>query len=210
MKWQDVLAKIGQEPVFSPGFLVSGTTGLAEVRVQLSRWVKTGKLIQIRKGLYSLAAPFRKVQPEPFLLSNAMKPGSYVSLQSALAHYGMIPEYVPVVTAVTTGRPESVHTPEGQFIFRHVKKSWFFGYQQVELAPQQQAFVAVPEKALLDLVYLTPGSERRTYLDALRLQNLDTLDPGLLQTWERQQGPKLKKATQLILEMIEEDSGEEL
>ena len=178
--------------------------------MQLSRWVKTGKLIQLRRGLYTLASPFRKVQPEPFLLSNAMKAGSYVSLESALAHHGMIPEYVPVITAVTTGRPESVQTPEGQFLFRHVKKTWFFGYKHIQLTPLQKAFVAVPEKALLDMVYLTPGSQGRDYLESLRLQNLESLDRGLLQAWAGQEGPKLKKATRVILGMLDEDSEEEL
>lgn len=210
MKWQDLLAKVGDEPVFTPGFLISETLGLPEIRLQLSRWVKGEKLIQFRKGLYALAPPFNKVSPQAFLVSNAMKSGSYVSLQSALAFYGMIPEYVPMVTAVTTGRPEVVDAMEMRFMFRHIKKAWFFGYQQIQLTVKQQAFVAVPEKALLDLIYLTPGAQNRSYLMELRLQNLEVLNADVLKNWAAQGGAKIKKATRTILELMEADSGEEL
>jgi len=72
MKWQDLLAIVGNEPVFTPGFLASRVTRLADVRLQLSRWTRAGKLIQLRRGVYSLADPYRKIQPEPFLLANAL------------------------------------------------------------------------------------------------------------------------------------------
>jgi hypothetical protein len=56
----------------------------------------------------------------------------------------------------------------GQFVFRRVKKSWFQDYSQVDLGFGQSAFVATPEKALLDLVYLTPGADDPDYLAELR------------------------------------------
>jgi len=48
---------------------------------------------------------YYKVKPHPFVVANRMVRGSYVSCQSALAHYGLIPEHVPVVTSITTARP---------------------------------------------------------------------------------------------------------
>ena len=54
---------------------------------------------------------------------------SYVSLQAALAYYGLIPEYVPVVTSVTTARPGRWETPLGVYEFCHVKTDLLFGYQ---------------------------------------------------------------------------------
>ena len=211
MKWQDLLVKAGNEPVFTVGFLASGTTRLADVRLQLSRWTRAGKLIQLRRGVYSLADPYRKVQPEPFLLANALKPASYVSLQSALAYYGMIPEYVPVVTSVTTGRPEEVDTPLGRFLYRHVKTSWFFGYRQVELTSGQVAFIAQPEKALLDLAYLTAGTASEDYWQQLRLQNLQNLNIEQVADWARQEGGrKLKQAIRHIDFHATREEGEDL
>jgi len=36
-------------------------------------------------------------------------------------------------------------------------KSWFTGYRKLEVSSGQQAFPAIPEKSLLDLIYLIPG-----------------------------------------------------
>ena len=105
-----------------------------------------------------------------------MVSASYVSCQSALAWYGLIPEYTPVTMSVTTRRPGAWDTPLGRFIFRHVKGDLFWGYTRVDVAAGQQAFVAQPEKALLDLIHLTPGADKPAYLDELRLQNLERLD----------------------------------
>ncbi len=119
-------------PAFRTGFLAGSGESLPALRLQLSRWVKTAKLIQLARGLYTLAEPYRKRTPHPFVLANAIKKASYVSLQSALGYFGMIPEHVPTVTSVTTQRPARVETPLGRFLFRHIKKSWFKGYKQVD------------------------------------------------------------------------------
>jgi predicted transcriptional regulator of viral defense system len=176
MKWTDLLDLIGNEPVFNSSLLMTGPVNSTDIRRQLSRWVNTGRLIQIRKGLYMLSDTFRKKTAHPFLIANMMKRASYVSLQSALAHYGLIPEYVPYVTSVTTGRPETISSSIGNYIFKHIKTSLFHNYKNIELGEAQSAFIASPEKALLDLVYLTPISDDILYQKELRLQNIETLD----------------------------------
>jgi len=60
----------------------------------------------------------QKRKPHPFVVANRMVRGSYVSLQSALAYYGLIPEVVPVVTSVTTARPDCWETPLRPYEFR--------------------------------------------------------------------------------------------
>jgi hypothetical protein len=208
MKWEKLLRQVADEPVFRTGFLAGSGERLAALRLQLSRWVKAGKLIQLTKGLYTLAEPYRRLTPHPFVLANAMKKASYVSLQSALGHFGMIPEHVPTVTSVTTQRPSRVETPLGRFLFRHVKRSWFHGYKQVDLGAGQKAFVATPEKALLDLVYLTPGADNHDFLAELRLQNLEGLDRDVLVQLAQTSGsPKLRRAVKIIERLIEEEGG---
>jgi len=207
MKFEDLLAKVADEPVFRTGFLAASERSLAAVRLQLTRWVKAGKVIQLTKGLYTLAEPYRKVTPHPFVVANAIKKGSYVSLQSALAHFGMIPEHVPTVTSVTTKRPERAETPLGLHVFRHVKRDWFHSYEALDLGPRQKAFIATPEKALLDLLYLTAESDNYDFLEELRLQNLDELDPKrVVQLATRSGSPKLGRAARLILQLIAEDA----
>ncbi len=183
------------EPIFESGFLLAGDVDPADVRRQLSRWVKAKRIIQLRRGLYALAPPYRKVQPHPFQLANRLVPGSYVSLQSALAYYGLIPEYVPLTTSVTTGRPGRWDTPLGSFDFRHLSRKLYSKYRLVDLGTNQNAFVASPEKALADLIHLTPSADRIEYLETLRLQNLDTLDvEEMLESDLIGRQPKLKRA----------------
>jgi predicted transcriptional regulator of viral defense system len=180
MKWRKLLEIVGQEPVFHSSLLLAGAVEQVDLGRQLSRWVKSGKLIQLRRGLYALAEPHQKNPPHPFLVANRLKRASYISLQSALEHHGLIPEYVPSITSVTTGRPEILSTPLGLYIFKHIKKELFFGYQLIDLGSGQSAFIASAEKALLDLLYLTPGSDNLNYLRELRLQNIESLNTELL------------------------------
>ncbi len=210
MKYADLLSKVSEVPCFSVKFLAAGGD-LSKIRLQLGRWVKSQKVIKIHKGLYTLAEPYRKIKPEPFYIANNLKSASYISLQSALAWYGMIPEFVPEITSVTTGRPQTFETPMGRFSFRHINKSFFWGYQQVEVTAGQKVFVARPEKALLDLVYLTPGGDKEEFIEELRLQNFEQIDRAMLgKVVEKTRGPKLRKAVNNIETIIDRGEGIDL
>lgn len=169
MKFDQLLAIVADEPLFETGLLLAGAVNPSAMRRQLVRWTQAGRLYQLRRGLYALAPPYRQVAPHPFLVANRLVRGSYVSGLSALAHAGMIPEYVPEVTSATAERPQLRQTPLGRFSFRHLKTDLLYGYQQVELARGQSAFVAAPEKALLDLIYLQPQGDSPAYINELRL-----------------------------------------
>jgi hypothetical protein len=134
-----------------------------------------------------------------------------VSLQSALAFHGVIPEHVPVVTSVGPGRPETVRNPLGAFQFTHLAGTLLFGYAQVEVAPRQVAFVASPEKALLDLIHLTPGADSSAYLRELRLQNPDAINVAALGELAHRSGkPKLIRAARLVGPLLAAERGEPL
>jgi len=202
MKWRDLLQTVGTEPLFNSGVLLTGRHDAADVRRQLSRWVRDGRLIQIRRGLYALAPPYARARPHPFLVANSARSASYVSLQSALAYHGLIPESVPVVTSVTTGRPGAQSNPLAELVYKHVKPAWFHGYRQIEIVSGQHAFVATPEKALLDLIYLVPSADTSEYLNELRLHNLDQLDDRLLlETCRTSRSPKLLRAAEIVLDI---------
>lgn len=180
MKWPEFLTIVRDLPAFPVSVLMAGQRSPADVRRQLARWVASGRVIMLRRGVYRVAAPHALQAPHPFCVANSLRKCSYVSLQSALSYHGMIPEYVPAVTSVTTARPEEVDTPDGRFIFRHVQQRLFFGYVEKEIGPAQTALIATPEKALLDLLYLTPGSDRLAYLEELRVEPPPTLDRTIL------------------------------
>lgn len=200
MEFEDLLAIVSAEPVFETGVLLAGATNPVAIRVQLSRWVRSGKVVQIRRGLYALAPPYRQIEPHPFVVANRLSRGSYVSLQSALSFYALIPELVAVTTSVTLRRGGQWETPLGVYITRHVHKPLFWGYEALPLGQGQRAFVARPEKALLDLLYLEPGAADRAFIDELRLQNLDLLDPERLLHWAEVFGPKVRRAATLVIQ----------
>lgn len=211
MDFQELQSLVAREPVFDSTILLTGNANPDYLRRQLSEWVRTGKLLQLRRGLYALAPPYQKVAPHPFHVANRLRAASYVSLQAALSHYSLIPEHVEAVTSVTTARPNEWKTPFGRYTYRHIQADFFFGYERriVATNPTQHAFVATPEKALLDLVYLQPGGDSVEYLRSLRLQNLDTIGRDVLQEMARRtEKPKLQRASGRIVELMDDIAAE--
>jgi predicted transcriptional regulator of viral defense system len=208
MEFERLLELVGDEPVFETALLLAGKVNPNIVRLQLTRWTKSGRVYQLRRGLYAIAPPYQKVKPHPFLIANRMQRASYVSIQSALGYYGLIPDTVHATFSVTAGRPERWETPLGIFEFRHIKPDLLRGYRMTDLR-SQQAFVAMPEKALLDLVYLQPGGDSAHYLRELRLQNLEDLD---LNELYRQAAafntPKLRRAVEVITRLAQIETQE--
>jgi len=206
MEFNSLLKLVGDDPVFESSLLLAGNINPQIVRLQLTRWVNSGRVYQLRRGLYSIAPPFQKIRPHPFLVANHLQKASYVSLQSALAYYGLIPEVVNITTSVSTGRPERLETPIGIYEFRHIKMDLLFGYKKTNLG-DQSAFVATPEKTLLDLIYLHPGGDSFDYLRELRLQNTEILDISILREFaEKFKTPKLQKAVKGILQLMTGES----
>jgi predicted transcriptional regulator of viral defense system len=205
MEFSKLLEIVQDGPVFDSGLLLAGDADARDIYRQLSRWKQAGKIYQLCRGLYCLAPPFRKTKPHPFLIANRLLLASYVSLQSALAYYGMILEYVPMTISVTTNRPAQWETPVGIFDFRHIQVNFFEGYRFLDLGDNQGAFIASPEKALLDLVYLESGGDTHEYLSELRLNNLEGLNWQLLERLARKiEKPKLLRAIARMRELAGE------
>jgi predicted transcriptional regulator of viral defense system len=208
MEYERLLELVGDEPVFETALLLAGKVNPDIVRLQLTRWTKSGRVYQLRRGLYSIAPPYQKVKPHPFLIANHLQRASYVSGQSALAFYGLIPEIVYITLSVTAKRPEHLETPLGIFEFRHIKPDLLSGYHMMDLGGQQ-ALVATPEKALLDLVYFQPGGGSEEYLRELRLQNLDRLNiAALCIQSDRFDSPKLHRAVEVIIRLAQTETQE--
>ena len=204
MKFAELLKTVGDLPLFQGSLLLAGDRDPGDVRRQLSRWTASGKILQLRRNLYTLASPWRRVQPHPFLIANELHRPSYVSLQSALAYHGMIPEAVPVTTSVTTARPIQIDTPLGRHIYRHMRPEVFFGYGRVSLPHEQEALLADPTKALLDLVYFTPRGEMLEHLRSLRLEGIENLEEEDLHRHARRwKKGKIHRAVENILRMKE-------
>lgn len=206
MYFQQVAPHLKNLPLFESGQLYAGNDNPQQVQRQLTDWANSGKVIQLRRGLYTLAPPYQSEQPHSYVIANRMVHASYVSLYMALSHYDLIPEHVPVVTSVTTGRPGEWQNPYGHFSYQHIQPALFFGFHHRQVTQNQWAYIATPEKALLDLIYLTPEADSEGYIRALRLQNLDQLDAERLRAYvQRADKPKLQRALIHILQVVEEE-----
>jgi predicted transcriptional regulator of viral defense system len=204
MKFARLVEDVADLPLFRASLLLAGDRDPADVRRQLSRWTAAGKVVQLRRDVYVLAEPWRRVAPHPFLVANELHRPSYVSLQAALAYHGLIPEAVPVTTSVTTARPTTLDTPLGRYTYRHVQAGAFFGYRRTAVWGGQEARVADAAKALLDLVYLTPGGESMEHLESLRLEGLESVPAEDFRACARRWGkPKLDRAVRTILALRE-------
>ncbi len=210
MNIKELAELVRDEPVFTSSLLKVAGIKTSQIELQLVRWVKSGCLLKMRRGVYVLGKPYRKIEPHPFLIANRLQRGSYVSFQSVLSFYDLIPEHVPVVASATTGRPETVKTPMGSFIFRHLKSGMFSGFRQVKIADRQQAVIAIPEKALVDLLYLTTDSDSDGYIEELRLQNTELLSGDALAREAEATGSwKVKRAVKKILKLINREKVED-
>ena len=204
MDFADLLGSVEKEAVFEPGRLLALDADLERVQRQLARWVKSGRLYHLRRGLYALAPPFQKIQPHPFLVANRLVDGSYVSLRSALAHRGLVPDFIAVTTSITSGRSGVWETPLGRYEFCHIREDLLGDRGRVPLGGGQEAFVASPERALLDLLYLAAPTEIPAYLEELRLQHLGTLDLGELRRQAMGMGKsRLVRAAEHIAHLAE-------
>lgn len=124
----------------------------------VNRAMAADELVRLRRGTYVLARGFRDFPAHPFALAQAFDAGSYVSFETALAHYGWIPEAVRSVASVSPGRKSSAHDHAvfGGFTFHPlaVDLGYFLvGVERLVLGGQV-ALVARPARALMDLVCL--------------------------------------------------------
>ncbi|MFC1808165.1 hypothetical protein ACFL0T_07385 [Candidatus Omnitrophota bacterium] len=202
MKFEEFIKKTGDLPVIDSEILASGMPDPKAIKVQLCRWQRSGKVIQLKRGIYILAENYRKVNIyDPYIASILKKP-SYLSLEKALEFHNLIPEGVSVYTSVTTKRTAKYSSRLGVFDYRHIKSSLFWGYESVTV-DAQTAFIASPEKALLDFIYLKGMKIDSAYLNELRLQNVERVNlQKLLSYAKRFQKPGILMAAEIIRKYI--------
>lgn len=209
MKREELFRSVGDQPFFTTGMLLGPGVDVRDVRKQLSRWTADGTVLQLRRGLYALGEHYRKTDPDPLEISNVLVPASYVSLQTAQSLYGLIPDTVFAITAVTTGRAGTRTNSLGSFVYQHVKVDLLWGYAPLELMNHRIALVATPEKSLLDMAYLVSASDDPAYVRELRLQNLDVIDGDtLLEAAGRFGSRRVERFAALVAQLAREEREE--
>ena len=124
-------------------------------KLLVHRALKHGEVLRLKPGLYCLAPEYRKSDAHPFVVAAMLHSPSHVSLESALAYHGLIPEAVYTVSSVTSLRSRVFDTPLGRFSFQRVPAvNPRAGVEAIEVARDSWAFVATPPRAIADLIYL--------------------------------------------------------
>ena len=132
------------------------------------RWTKKGLLIRLRQGYYTFPEYKGKHDFVLYFANRIYRP-SYVSLHTAMAFYGMIPEAVIQVTSVTSLKTAGFRNDVGEYVYKSVHQDLMFGYDLKPIADGRTLLLARPEKALIDLLYLYPFYNSGQALNDLRL-----------------------------------------
>jgi len=135
--------------------LILGENFSATTLVNLKNWMKKGHLIMLRRGLYVLSDWKNKV--DVMVFAAKLYQPSYVSLEMALNFYGIIPEAVFTVTSVSTRKTKEFRTPLGNFSYQKIKAEAFGGFE-TKIQDGISFNVALPEKAVVDFLYLNRGA----------------------------------------------------
>jgi predicted transcriptional regulator of viral defense system len=203
MNFKAFAQKYGQFPLIKSSYF-SLETNPAYLRRLVSDWLKKGWLLELRRGMYLINENYVLKNTERFYLANQLYEPSYLSLESALSFYGMIPEGVSQITSVTTRKTIKFSNVLGTFRYSTVKRSLFWGYIRKQVGEVHVLF-STPEKALLDLVYLRMGEfgSAQELVDSMRLQSLAVLDKEMLLATSKRFGhPKVIGIAQELSEML--------
>lgn len=173
--------------------------------LQLHRWAKTGKILRLKRGLYTLPEERRAAPFSLLWLANTLYSPSYLSMEFVLSWYDLIPERVGTITSVTRLKTKTFGNKLGSFAYQHVKAELFFGFEPIRDEFQKQVLMATPEKALLDWLYLKKDWEPSVnhFEKNLRLQQLDQLKRGRLKSYLKcYSSRKMIRAGEILLEMF--------
>jgi hypothetical protein len=164
---QELRRRIAREE-FDYQALMAALSDYANPWDKITSLLRRGDIIRVKKGLYVFGDELSSRPYSRHVLANLAYGPSFVSLESALEHHGLIPERVAAMTSVTPKRPKSFETPIGRFIYRQTPgASFHVGMDRVETS--EVAFlIATPERALADTVRDDRGRPMRSQRDAAR------------------------------------------
>lgn len=132
--------------------------------VALNRLVRSGVLIRLRKNIYTLFT--QAIDHEK--IANELYFPSYLSFEQALSQYGILSQ-IPYTQTFATIRPTNkTEIAQVAVEYSHLPKELFFGY-----VLRNGKYIADPEKALLDQLYMVSRGKRGLDIEELDLKDID-------------------------------------
>jgi len=185
--------KLNQIPKLYFGYEeIAKTLGikLESARVQANRYVNQGVLFRIKRNLYILSTKWASIgREEGFSLANVVQVPSYVSLLSALAYYEITTLIQQnFIECISIKRTKHIEIQKMVFNYSKIQPSLYFDFVKTK-----NFFIATPEKAFLDAVYLMSLSKYKFDLTSI---DFDKLNLSRLKVMLK----KFPKKTQELLE----------
>jgi len=124
-------------------------------------------LLRLKKGVY--LSTFNP--PDSFEIANAIYTPSYISMESALNYYGVLPQFPYSITSVSPKKSKKLLIDEKEFEYVQISHKLYFGFIR-----DGQMIIASPEKALLDMIYVVSKGLRRMEFEDLDYSPINKRD----------------------------------
>jgi len=136
----------------------------SSLKKAIYRLVRKNLLLKLSKGLYVNSFNLPSLEEA----AGVLYPPSYISLESALFMHGISEQTPHMLTCISMNKTKTFHTEIGEIAYSHIKKDLFFGYDFSD-----HFFLAYPEKAVLDYVYIQRKNGLSPCLDEWNWEKLD-------------------------------------
>ncbi len=138
------------------------------LRLKINRWVKKKYLKNLKKALYT----FGGENIDEFEIASKLVTPSYISLESALSHYSIIPDISAQVISITTKNTNSFELNQTIYNYHHIKNELFSDFFELK----DGIFIASPEKAILDFLYFRNPNCHDQFFERLNKEILKNLN----------------------------------
>ena len=181
MKFIDLKLKFQNQPIIDTRNIANALGPLD--RRRLFEWQKKGYIKKITNNFY-LFTDNQINDTSLKIIANTVYSPSYIGLESAMSHYGLIPEAVYQVTSITSRKTKIFKTQIAEFSYRTIKKSCFWGYALAH-DKTHAYYISDPEKTILDYFYLNPHQSDPDSIAELRLNKQICREMFKLKTFEK-------------------------
>ncbi len=141
-----------------------GILSEASLKVSINRLIKRKELSRLTRGVYT--TDITKVDWEQ--LACEIYHPSYLSFEWILAKYGILSQQPINLTLATSNPTKKIETVDNIIFYHHLQPDLFWGYEQKE-----NILEATPEKALIDLAYLSLNGYAKFDIEEMNLKLLD-------------------------------------
>ena len=209
MKYSEFREQVKGRPYFRSNLFPHLTNNPDYLRRQLVDWKQKGLVKQLKRGMYALNKEDSSVGLSSYFLANELYSPSYISLESALSFYNIIPERTSMITSVTSKKQQEFKNDYGNFKYFHLNPSLYGNYVKIKDEFGFWFKIASREKAIIDFLYFKLPAykiiDKDIFEESFRFQNIENLNnEKLLSIAAKFRNKKLFNLVLLLIEYLDE------